>query len=308
MSRMKRILVLGGDGMLGHKVFQVLSRQHETFATFLDPAGNTPLLPVYDSIESSRLVFGVNALNFNTVVRAFVRVKPDVVVNCIGIIKQLKEAKDPVATISLNSLFPHTLADLCAASGTRLFHISTDCVFSGRKGGYTEEDIPDAEDLYGRSKLLGEINRTGCLTLRTSILGRDFLKNDALLEWFLQQCGKKIKGYKKAIFSGFPTQEFARILGYLIEEHPNLSGLYHVASAPISKYDLLVKIRDAMHLPIEIEPDMDFVCDRSLDATRFFSTTSFPMPSWDEMVCSFATDTTPYDSWKEKTTQMRQEH
>ena len=169
---MLRILVLGGEGMLGHKVSQVLSPRFEVYATFQRVGGAWARYPMYEQMERKRLLTGVNAMNFETVIRAFGQAKPHVVINCIGIIKQLKEAKDEVISIQLNSLFPHRLADLCAATGTRLFHMSTDCVFSGRKGNYTETDAPDPEDLYGRTKLLGEVDRPGCLTVRTSISAR----------------------------------------------------------------------------------------------------------------------------------------
>ena len=251
-------------------------------------------------IGPNRTIGGVDVMDFDTVVRAFAQVKPDVIVNCIGIIKQLKEAKDPIISINLNSLFPHRLAELCAATGARMLHMSTDCVFSGRKGNYTEEDVSDAEDLYGRTKLLGEVNREGCLTIRTSILGRDFVKQSAFLEWFLSNRGERVRGYVNAIYTGFPTQVLARIMGDLIAEHPNLSGLYQVSSDPISKYDLLINIRDAMRLDIEIEPYENFYCDRSLDSSRFRSETQYPIPGWDEMISELARDNTPYDLWRQK--------
>ncbi len=294
-----KVLILGGEGMLGHKVFQILSPRFDTCVTFQQAGGAWTRYPVYKEVEPKRLLAGVNALNFETVIRAFAGARPEVVINCIGIIKQLKEAKDPVVSIQLNALFPHRLADLCAATGTRLFHMSTDCVFSGKKGNYTEADIPDPDDLYGRTKLLGEVDRPGCLTLRTSIFGRDFVKDNALLEWFLSQRGKTIKGYTRAIYTGFPTQILARIMGDLIEHYPDLEGLYQVASAPISKYELLVKIRDAMSLPVEIEPEENFFCDRSLDAARFVAATGYTIPSWDEMIQVVANDPTPYDAWKQ---------
>lgn len=293
-----RLLVLGGEGMLGHKVFQTLTPRFDTWATFQQAGGPWTHYPMYERVESTRLLIGVNAMNFETIVRAFAQAKPDVVINCIGIIKQLKVAKDPVISILLNSLFPHRLADLCAATGARMFHMSTDCVFSGRKGNYTETDVSDAEDLYGRTKLLGEVDRPGCLTIRTSIFGRDFVKNSALLEWFLSQRGKTVKGFTRAIYTGFPTQVLARIMGDLVEGYPELSGLYQVASAPISKYDLLVKIKEAMNLSIEILPDAEFFCDRSLDAARFVVATGYIIPSWDEMIAELAQDPTPYGQWK----------
>ena len=295
-----RILILGGEGMLGHKVFQVLSRRFETLATFRSFNGLWRDYPMYADVDPGRTMGGVDAMDFDTVVRAFAQIRPDVVINCIGIIKQLKEAKDPLISINLNSLFPHRLAELCAAAGARMFHMSTDCVFSGRQGSYTEDDIPDAQDLYGRTKLLGEVNRERCLTIRTSIFGRDFVKQSALLEWFLSNRGGRVRGYTNAIYTGFPTQVLARIMGDLIADHPSLSGLYQVCSDPISKHDLLVKIRDAMRLDIEIEPYEDSYCDRSLDSSRFRNKTQYPIPGWDEMISELARDNTPYDLWRQK--------
>jgi dTDP-4-dehydrorhamnose reductase len=295
-----RVLILGGEGMLGHKVFQILGSRFETYATFREARGLWQRFPMYATADSQRLFGGVEAVDFDSLVQVMGRVRPHVVINCIGIIKQLKEASDPIISLALNSLFPHRLADLCAVAGARLFHMSTDCVFSGRKGFYVEEDVSDAEDLYGRTKFLGELNRPGCLTIRTSIFGRDFLKQSAFLEWFLSNRGGRVRGYKNALYTGFPTQVLARIMGDLIVDYPSLSGLYQIASAPISKHDLLVKIRDAMQLDIAIEPYDDPPCDRSLSAARFIAATGYHIPSWDEMVAELVADATPYDEWRKQ--------
>jgi dTDP-4-dehydrorhamnose reductase len=286
-----RILILGGEGMLGHKVFQVLNQRFETYATFQDNRGLWTKLPIYEKVDRRCVLSNVNALDFDSVVRAMAQVKPGVVINCIGIIKQLKEASDPIISLTLNSLFPHRLADLCFACGARLFHLSTDCVFSGRKGNYSEDDIPDAEDLYGRTKLLGEVARPNCLTIRTSIFGRDFFKQSAFLEWFLSHRGGKVKGYKHAIYTGFPTQVLARIMGDIIVDYPDLSGLYQIASQPISKYEWL---------DIEIEPYNDPPCDRSLSAARFVAATGYQISGWNQMLVEIASDTTPYDEWRKQ--------
>src|SRR5207253_2340396 len=151
---------------------------------------------------------------------------------------------DPVVCLSINSLFPHRLARLCHAAKARLIHVSTDCVFSGRKGNYTEADQPDAEDLYGRSKLLGEVQGPGCLTLRTSIIGRELDTRQGLVEWFLSNQGRKVKGYRRAIFSGLTTDALSELIGRIILNHPDLEGLWHVASAPINKFELISLVRD----------------------------------------------------------------
>jgi dTDP-4-dehydrorhamnose reductase len=295
-----RVLILGGEGMLGHKVFQVLDERFETFATFRRFGGVWTTYPMYVDVSPERTIAGIDAMNFDTVIRAFSQVEPDVVVNCIGIVKQLEQAKDPIISITLNALFPHRLAELCSVAGARMLHMSTDCVFSGRKGNYTEDDIPDAEDLYGRTKLLGEVAREGCLTIRTSIFGRDFAKDTALLEWFLGNRGGTVRGFVNAIYTGFTTQALAQIMGDLIADHPHLSGLYQISTEPISKYDLLVKIRDAMALDIEVEPFKDFYCDRSLDSSRFRKETKYRIPTWDEMIAELARDSTPYDEWRKR--------
>jgi dTDP-4-dehydrorhamnose reductase len=295
-----KILILGGEGMLGHKVFQMLSRRFETFATFQDPQGLWTKLPLYEKANRKYLLGGVNALDFDSVVRAMAVVKPEAVINCIGIIKQLKEASDPIISLNLNSLFPHRLAELCAAAGSRLFHMSTDCVLSGRTGNYGEDDVADAEDLYGRTKLLGEVVRPNCLTIRTSIFGRDFFKQSAFLEWFLSHRGGKVRGFKNAIYSGFPTQVLARIMGDILQDHPDLSGLYQIASQPISKYRLLVELREALKLDIDIEPYDDQPCDRSLRAARFVAATGYAIPGWDQMLMELASDPTPYDEWRKQ--------
>jgi len=173
-------------------------------------------------------------------------------------------------------------------------------VFSGRKGRYEEDDVSDAEDLYGRSKYLGEVDHPACLTIRTSIIGRDFLKQSALLEWFLAQRGGTVRGYRNAVFSGLTTLALARVMGDLIEHHIDLCGVMQVASEPITKLDLLTRIRDAMDLDVTIEPFDDPACDRSLSPSRFVAATGCYIPTWDEMVAELAADPTPYDKWRRR--------
>jgi dTDP-4-dehydrorhamnose reductase len=298
-SRRREVLVLGGDGMLGHKAFEVLGRRFETWATFRDSSGPWRDFPQYREAAAGRLLTGVDATRVESVAAALERARPDAVVNAVGIVKQLKEARDAVLSVTVNALFPHQLAALCEEAGVRMVHVSTDCVFSGRKGMYTEDDVPDPVDLYGRSKLLGEVDRPGALTLRTSIVGRDFLKSSALLEWFLSNRGGRVNGFRNAVYSGLTTQALAHVIGELLDRHPSLNGLWHVAGAPITKYDLLRMVREAMGLDIEIVPFDDPPCDRSLDATRFAAATGLTAPSWEEMVSGLAADPTPYDAWRQ---------
>lgn len=277
--------------MLGHKACQTLAGPFDVYSTV---RRDLDTVSQYGLFDPARTMSRVSAEEFESVVAAIDSVQPAVVVNCVGIVKQAEAAKDSLVSISVNSLFPHRLARLCQEKGMRLIHISTDCVFSGRKGDYSEIDQPDAEDLYGRTKLLGEVEGRGCLTLRTSMIGRELETSFGLVEWFLLQEGKAVSGYKRAIFSGFTTIALAEIIAQVITEHPDLHGVWHVASKPISKFDLLELIRKAYGLNIRIEPDESVVCDRSLNGDRFRQATGLAAPTWPQMIEQMYRDPTPY--------------
>lgn len=275
--------------MLGHKVYQVLQERFGVIGTFRGPVPNCSLYDIHN-------VFGEVKAQELYVIRGLLDWKePDVVINCIGITKQ--KIADVATAIAVNALFPHELADLCELFGARLIHISTDCVFSGHKGDYTEQDTPDPIDLYGHTKLLGEINRPGCLTIRTSIIGRELRGQNGLLEWFLSQ--QKVKGYVGVIFSGLTTQALAGVLGDIIADYPTLSGLYHIASKPIDKYSLLTWLRRAMDLNIDIEPYYDAGHNRSLCPKSFVAETGYKLPTWEEMIDGLVNDDTPYEQWRQ---------
>ncbi len=278
----RRVLIFGATGMLGHALFTLLSERAEldVHATARRREGLSRWFP---PDLAARIHAGVTAEDLGSVLRALDEAAPDAVINGIGVIKQLPEAQDPIVAISINALFPHRLALACRAAGARLVHVSTDCVFSGDRGNYSEDDVPDAPDLYGRTKLLGEVTGPGCLTLRTSIVGHELVGRHGLIEWFLAQ-DEKVQGFARAVYSGFPTVELARILAERILPDEGLSGLYHVASSPISKYDLLRLVAEAYGKTIAIERDEEFRCDRSLDAGRFRQATGYEPPPWPEMV------------------------
>lgn len=276
-----RILILGGDGMLGHRLFGHLKDRHEVRVTLrqdLDAYRN------FGIFNSGSAYAGVDVRSTGRLIEVTADFRPDAIVNCTGIVKQRSEAKAYLPSIEINALLPHRLARLARATGSRLVHMSTDCVFSGSRGNYCETDPSDAEDLYGKTKFLGEVAEEGCLTLRTSIIGRELARKTGLLEWLLSQRGAIVKGYRNAIFSGFTTHELARVIEMLLVEHPEASGLYHVSSQPISKYDLLQKINTALRLGVTVVPDEEFRCDRSLDSSRFRREFGYQPPSWDDMV------------------------
>ncbi len=229
------------------------------------------------------LIDGIEIENSDSLISVLATVKPDVVVNCVGLVKQLSQANDPLVAVPINSLLPHRLAKLCAVAGARLVHVSTDCVFDGAKGNYFESDPPDAYDLYGRTKLLGEVDYHNCITLRTSIIGRELSSAHSLVDWFLSQNGE-VRGYTKAIFSGLPTVELARIIKHYVLPRPKLRGLYHVSTNPISKYDLLLLLAHAFGKSIEIIPDSQVAIDRSLDSRRFRQETGYVPPGWPDLI------------------------
>jgi len=275
-----KILIIGGSGMLGHQLWKHFHPKMETWVTLRRPVQGYARFGLF---EETRSITGLDVTSDGSLVSALRRVKPDVVVNCVGVIKQLKEATDPIASLAINSLLPHRLAALCALAGARLVHISTDCVFSGKKGNYKESDPSDAEDLYGRSKYLGEVIEPHCLTLRTSIIGREVESKHGLIEWFLGQKGGNIKGYDRAIYTGLTTQEVARIIEEVLRR-PEMCGLWQVSSNPISKYELLKLASKCFDWRGEIQLDTSFVCDRSLNSERFRREMNYQPPSWSKML------------------------
>ncbi|PKN76283.1 MAG: NAD(P)-dependent oxidoreductase [Deltaproteobacteria bacterium HGW-Deltaproteobacteria-10] len=283
MSKKKRILILGGTGMLGHLLLRYLSEhpEYDVFATARSLSGMEKHFP--NDLLARFRTDSVDASYFESIIRTFASVQPDIVINCIGLIKQLPLADDPLTAITVNALLPHRISLISHTAGTRVIHISTDCVFDGVKGMYTENDRSNAEDLYGRTKFLGEVAYPHCVTLRTSIIGHELKGGYGLIEWFLAQ-KQNVHGFRKAIYSGFPTIELARIICDYVLPNPDLSGVYHVSSESISKYDLLRLVAAQYGKAIEIEPYDDFVQDRSLDSTVFRERTGYRPPPWEKLV------------------------
>lgn len=277
-----KILVLGITGMLGSAVFRHFTNdgRYETFGTLR----NSTAREWFPASTHKQLISNIDVLDQDTLIRLFEKVRPDRVINCVGLIKQLADAKNPLVALPVNSMLPHRLETLCALSGAQLIHISTDCVFSGRKGMYLESDISDAEDLYGKSKFIGELTDSAhAVTLRTSIIGHELNSNHALIDWFLSQSGS-VKGYTQAIFSGLPTVELARVIGDFVIPRPAMRGLYHVSVQPIDKYSLLRLVAEIYGKDITIVPDDALKIDRSLASQRFRDETGYQPPSWHELV------------------------
>ncbi len=276
-----RILILGASGMLGHIAWQFFRNEFDVYVTLRSTFAEVEKFGIFDK---KKTICGVHAEDFPAFEKLVSTVKPDVILNCIGIVKQIKEASDPIKSITVNSLFPHKLAVMCRINNCRLIHLSTDCVFSGEKGYYTENDNPDPLDLYSRSKLLGEVSVGNVLTIRTSMIGRELKTKHGLLEWFLSQNNGSVKGYTNVIFSGFTTTALCAILKDIIINHVDFKGIYNISSEPISKYKLLLLIKEKMSLKTRIIPDDELKCNRSLDSSKFRREAAYYPPSWEEMI------------------------
>lgn len=275
------VLILGGDGMLGHSLLLELQADHSVTVTLRH---GLETYECFGLFNAENAVEYVDANDPMRLLAVFSNVRPDVVINAVGIVKQRDESADIVQSIKVNALLPHRLAAICRAVGARLIHISTDCVFRGDRGSYRESDVPDATDIYGRTKLLGEVSDEGCLTLRTSIIGLELHRRRSLIEWYLQASGT-IPGYTRAVFTGVTTMELGRIIRRLIESHPEISGIYHVGSKPVSKFDLLVDLTARLgRRDVQVVPDNRFVCDRSLVSERFAAAIPCPAPEWPAML------------------------
>lgn len=288
-----KVLIVGGTGMLGHKLLEKLTAE---FAVWGTVRANLDKYEKFKIFQSAALFENISVADKDRLCGVLDAVKPDVVINAAGVIKQKAASKDVVQSLEVNSIFPHRLARLTEEFGARLITFGTDCVFSGAEGNYTEEDAPDALDLYGRSKNFGELTEGDCLTLRTSIIGRELLTKHSLAEWFLSNRGGKVKGYARAVFSGFPTVVMAEIVVDIIKNHKNVRGLYHLSAEPINKFDLLGLLKKEYKLDIEIERDESFIIDRSLDSTKFRNETGFRPQSWAEMIERMARDNALYET------------
>jgi dTDP-4-dehydrorhamnose reductase len=281
MTQREKVLVLGATGMLGNAVLRMFA-EHDGFnvtGTARSPAAVARL----PASLRDRVINGIDVENADALMRVVAVSRPAVVINCVGVVKQLADSNDPLVALPLNAILPHRLSRLCEAAGARFVHISTDCVFSGKRGMYVESDAADASDLYGRSKLLGEVDAPHAITLRTSIIGHELSGAHGLVGWFLAQQGR-VKGFRRAIFSGLPTVELARVIRDLVLKMPSLRGLHHVSAAPINKFELLGLVKEVYGRDIDIVADDALVIDRSLDSSRFRAATGYVPPSWPDLI------------------------
>lgn len=288
------VLVLGGGGMLGHRMVHTLVRAGVTVACTL--RGGLEDFPQgwREILAGTQLIQGVDALQADSLTRTIEEVRPSAVVNCVGVIKQRGEGADPVANIAVNSLAPHVVARALQPWGGRLIHISTDCVFEGTRGDYVESDVADARDLYGLSKVLGEPKGERVLTLRTSMIGREIRHRESLMEWFIAQNHGSVRGFRRMFWSGVTNIYLAETILDILTRHTALSGLFHLAGERVSKYNLLLEMRETLGLDIEIVPDDSVVLDRSLNGAELRAVTKREVPGLRGMLAAVASDPGPY--------------
>lgn len=298
MMKKQKVLILGVTGMLGHILFKEMLK-NSSFDMYGTTRNSSGLKEYFAEDEISKIRNGVDADNFDTVIRAIAAIQPNIIINCIGIIKQLPISNDPLTAITVNAQLPHRISLVARSANARFIHISTDCVFNGKKGNYTEEDPSNAEDLYGRTKFLGEVIYPHSVTIRTSIIGHELKMGFSLVDWFMNQ-KEEINGFTKAIYSGFPTIEVVNIITNYVIPNETLSGLYHISSDPISKYDLLNIMKEVYNKDITINPFDDFILDRSLNSDKFMSITGYKAPSWKTMLTDMYNHVMHEDCYKNK--------
>jgi dTDP-4-dehydrorhamnose reductase len=276
-----RLVILGGGGMLGHTLWGNLSKRFpETYTTIRKGIGDYGSNQLF---KSDHVIDHMDVTDFRMLEGVLRVIKPDVILNCIGITKRREDPKNTIHSIVLNAMLPHKIVKLASDANAKLIHFSTDCVFDGRTGHYSDNDLTNATDLYGRTKALGEVTGNNVLTLRSSFIGKEIHDGTELLEWFLSK-KTTVSGFKKAIYTGLTTLELCRVIEKLIIFYPNAYGLYNVSSEPINKFDLLSLIGEKMQHGVEIIPDESFHCDRSLDSEMFRKDFNYKPPSWKEMV------------------------
>jgi dTDP-4-dehydrorhamnose reductase len=288
-----KVCVLGAGGLLGHMLIRVLSESNDVFGiTRENPKISSPLA---NFLSQEKWIGGVDASIPHSIKKIFETDQFDVAINCIGLIKQRDSIVSDSEMMVINGEFPHRLAQFANSHGTRVIHISTDCVFSGTKGSYSESDTPDPVDVYGKSKLLGELNDSDNLTLRTSHIGRELTVKKSFIEWLVSQRGGHVNGYSHAIYSGLTTQALARTISKLLLGNLHLTGLFHVSSQPISKLEIINKLNELLDLQLTVTPDASVQINRSLNSEKFQNATRISPQTWDEMLADFCEDQKTYE-------------
>ena len=288
-----KVCVLGAGGLLGHMLIRVLSESNDVYGSTREVRSSSS--PLVRFLPQDKWIGEIDASNRDSINRVFGFADFDAVINCIGLIKQRNSQVSDHEMMAINAEFPHQLAQVANSHGTRVIHISTDCVFSGDKGNYVETDEPDSVDVYGKSKLLGELNDAQNMTLRTSHIGRELTVRKSFIEWLLNQKSGRVNGYSHAIYSGLTTRELSRLISVLLHTNSGITGIFHVSSQPISKLEIINKLNELLNLQIAVTPDSSVQINRSLNSDKFQRATGLMPNNWDQMLSEFCKDQKYYD-------------
>ncbi len=285
-----RILILGANGLIGYTLWKQFQEKYDTYAVTRLPKAT---LAEHTSLfESDKVIDKIDISDFHHLTGIIRALRPECILNGTGVTKRRHEIHHIETALTINSLFPHKLAEWCLGQGIRLINFSTDCVFHGDSGDYNEESITTAIDNYGRTKAFGEVtDMMNCVTIRSSFIGREIMHKTELLEWFLAQDGKSIKGFTNALYSGVSTIQMSKVVSHILDNFPNLHGLYQLApEKPISKYDLLCIAKKAFGSSVQIVTDDSFISNKSLNGSKLKNEIGFEVPSWNTMMTELAQD------------------
>ena len=279
-----KVMILGGAGMLGHQVYLKLKTEFGATNVAITLRKTKQHYDKFGIFKEAVAFDELDVLNFPQVEVALNKFKPDYIINCIGLTLRKKELGDVEKCIQVNSMLPHRLAKWGELNNSRVIHFSTDCVFDGKKGNYTEKDIPTADDLYGQSKFLSEIIYPNSLTIRLSVVGRELEGKTEFIEWFLSHKGKSVNGFAGVNYSGLSTNVVAKELIRIIKNYPKISGTYQMASEPMNKFDILKIVNEIYQTKTEIKESADYKNDKTLNCDLYTQLTGFKKPSWKSMI------------------------
>ena len=273
--------------MIGHKIAQVLQLKNEVIGTSRKKISHRVLGINKTKIFYKDFVIDDN-LNFIS------EIMPDIIINCVGVTTRRINNKNINHLSFINSILPKLINDWSIENSKKMIHMSTDCVFSGIKGDYLDDAIPDADDSYGSSKAKGEIKNNKTLTLRSSMIGREIYNHTELFEWLLKNKKGKIEGYDNVIYSGITTIRMAKIIDFILSNNLDLSGIYNIGSIAISKYELLKMFNNAFDLQIDIKKITQIKSNKVLISKKFTEITGLKTPNWNDLISEFKEDCETY--------------
>jgi len=289
-----KILILGAGGMLGHKLYQTLSKTYDDVIPVFRK--NKEHYHKFNLYKPEKMIGNTDVTDQSKLLAVLNSVKPDIICNCIGKTTRKINSEDSQSVIYLNSFLPHFISKWSSENNSYFIHFSTDCVFSGKNGPYKPNDFRDSRDLYGLSKILGETNSKYGLTIRTSIVGREIENQTEFFEWIFSSKNKSVSGYKNVFYSGVTTNYLSEVVAQLITKDSKSHGLLQVASPPISKLNLIKKVNSLFGLGMKINTDASKVSNKILSPVKFTITSGIKTQTWDEMLNTLKKENSYYEN------------